>query len=495
MQHRSVIFRWLLGGLLTGLAGGSLFFVGPTILWLMALIGGVLLLIRRPRTALAGLFILATIIGVRRSQSVLSVPSAVWDMAAGKPTVTLAGYVDGDFSPTANGGQYTFKVVRINGLAADDRIVVFGPATVRPLYGQVYELTGKLQRPNSDGDFDYASYLAKNGVHAMMYYPQYSVPLDWWPSGYLSLQLAVVGRLHGVRDAVAQSVGRSVRQPEAAYLAGILVGAQGIVPADIKEMFSRTGTSHILALSGYNITVIIGVLTYLLAPLGRRRSFWFALAGIVAFTLAVGATPSVGRAAIMGVLLLAASQMGRPADAGVLVMLSAVVMCWLNPLLLRWDVGFQLSFLALLGIIYIEPLVKPLLEKMLRWPWLAAVMATTASASLMVTPLLLYNFGQLAVYTLPVNAIVLPLVPLAMALGFTTAIAGFLVPVLGQVFGQIAWLVATFQLGVIRLFSGLPYAAIELRITWVALLSAYAAIAAWLIFEYRRRGTNPNNQR
>ena len=486
--HRSIALQWALFGFLCGIALASFVVLPAWLIWASLTACLVCVFWGRPRALLIGIVGLSALIGLLRTNVVLDRPSILWDLAADKTQVVLDGYVDGDFTPTKTGGQYRFHVVRANGQAVDDNVQIFGSASLRPLYGQVYEISGKIQRANSNADFDYASYLAKSDVHALLYYPEYSIPLDWEPSFWLELRLSIVGRLHGLRDSLAGSINASVRQPEAAYLSGILVGAQGIVPDNIKEMFSRTGTSHILAISGYNITIVAGMLSMLLAPLGRRRSFWFAIGGITVFTVMVGASASVVRAAIMGVMALAAGQFGRQAASGILILLSAAVMCLINPLLLRWDVGFQLSFLALIGIVYIEPLISPLFSKLLRWDWLAGTAATTASASLAVLPLLLFNFKQLAVYTLPVNIIVLPLVPVAMALGFATAVAG-LIPVVGQIIGQVAWLVAAFQLSVIRIFSNLPYAALEVHMSWIALVSAYAALATWLIFEYLKSDT------
>lgn len=499
-MHKSVVFKWMLGGFLGGVALASFLVMPNWLLWVAFALGLTGLISQRPILVVGGAISLALVLGLWRTTKILDRPSRIWELAGEKATVALVGYVDGDFTPTKTGGQYQFHVAKVNGESVYDRVTVFGPATLQPLYGQVYELTGKLQRPNDSEDFDYASYLAKSGIHGIMYFPQYSVPLDWGPSWSLKSRLTIIGWLHGLRDSLSDSVNRSVKLPESAYLSGILVGAKGIVPDDIKEMFSRTGTSHILAISGYNITIVAGVLSVLLAPIGRRRSFWFATAGVAAFTILVGASASIVRAAIMGVMALAARQFGRQAESGILILLSAAVMCAINPLLLRWDVGFQLSFLALIGIVYIVPLLACPAGKgsvdafgILRLTgWKASLwnmIATTASASLMVLPLLLYDFGQLAVYTLPTNILVLPLVPLAMALGFTTAITGAIVPLLGQIIGQLAWLVAALQLRIIRFFSSLPFASIEVHISWIALASAYIAIATWLVLTYRKRGT------
>lgn len=449
------------------------------------------MLIRRGHAFVIGVCVLAVVAGVYRTQNVLNRQSVIWGVAESKPLVSLEGYVDGDFEPTANGGRYTFRVLRIAAeegtIETNDRILVSGPDWIRPRQGQWLVLTGKMQQPKSYDDFDYVSYLAKEGIHAVMYFPKYDVPLESTAPRGLRARVNVVGTLAGFRGALMESISRAVPQPEAGYLAGILVGAKGNVSAQLKEAFARTGTSHIVALSGYNITIIATVLMTLLAPLGTRRSYWLAVVAIILFTVMVGAAASVVRASIMGILAMTATRVGRLSDAGIAMAATAMVMCWYNPLLLRWDVGFQLSFLAFAGIMYVQPFIEPFALRVLRLKPLAAIVSTTLSAQVLVLPLLLHTFGTFAVYTLPVNVLVLPLVPVAMALGFATAVAGMVWSWAGFFIGQSAWLVAALQLSIIRFASALPHAALEFSMSGTTTVALYVALATWLISLYRGR--------
>jgi len=463
--------------------------IGVVWLWVLVCVGALALLVRHRSATIAGVVLVTAVAGIWHASRSLDTPSALWELAGTKPKVLLVGYVDGDFEVTKTGGRYTFRVLRAQTedsiIETNDRVLVSGPDWIKPRQGQVLVLEGKLQRPTSFADFDYISYLAKDGVHATMYFPTYSVPTDLNLPWFTRTRLWFGASMAAVRIGVTERIARAVPQPMASYLAGILVGAKGVVGQDIKDQFSRTGTSHILAISGYNITIVAAVLMALLAPLGRRRAYWLAVLGIMLFVVLVGGTASVVRAAIMGILVLTARQLGRAQDMGTAIVLSAAVMCWFNPLLLRWDVGFQLSFLAVLGIVYVQPLIQPTCERWFRWKPLASLLATTLSAQVMVLPLLLFDFGQLAIYTLPANALVLPLVPLAMALGLATAVAGMLWPLLGALVGQSAWLVAAYQLTVIRFFANLPYAALQVHISPALMFALYAGLAAWLISRYR----------
>lgn len=475
-MRKDKIFRFMLGGFLLGIAAASFFILPSGSLWLLLSTGFLCLLIKKNVPSAVGCLLLAAAFGLWRMDMVVARTATLPDLANGS-AVTVEGFVDGDFELTAHGGKYPLRV-----LPANERIVVYGADWVRPRYGQLLTLTGKLQRPKNTGDFDYVSYLAKDDIHAQMYFPEYGVP------DHLSLPL--VARLKRplieLRDAVNDAVSRAVPQPESGYLGGILLGTRGTIGPELKDAFSRTGTSHILAVSGYNITIVAGVLLALLARFGRRRSFWLTIIGIAAFVVMVGASASVVRAGIMGVLALSARHTGRASRAGTAILLSGAIMTWFNPMLLRWDVGFQLSFLAVIGIVYLEPLIRAPLKRIMYEP-LAVMVATTLAAQILVLPLILHTFGVLAVYTLPVNLVVLPLVPLAMALAFTTGVSGVVWGFLGSLVGQLAWLVAAIQLAVIRFAADLPYAALEIHMSWPLALAAYLIIATPLVLWYNRR--------
>lgn len=468
--HR--VLLWSLAGFLAGVALCSFVIISQPVLWAFALAGSLCLLLNRGMSVLIGAVFLAVFAGAWQTTNAFGQSSVLRDSAESKQTVTLAGVAASDFSLSTSGGHYTFRVLEMGGRAVDDRIEVFGLDWVRPRWGQELTITGKLQLPKNSGDFDYASYLAMNGIHALMYFPTYGVPKTL----HVPMSVRIIRPLYVMRDALVTAILNAVPQPESAYLNGILYGTRGTITKDLTDAFSRTGTSHILAISGYNITIVAAALMALLAPLGKRRSYWLVVGGVIAFTLMVGAGSSVVRAAIMGILGLTAVQLGRRQDAGTGILLAAAVMCAVNPFLLRWDVGFQLSFLALIGIVYIEPLLK----------WMPSVMATTVAANIFVLPLIVFDFGTLAIYTLPANLIVLPLVPFAMALGFATGVAGIILPFLGSLIGQLAWLVAAFQIAVIRFFGALPNAALSVTLTVPALVAIYAGLVAWLVAVYRK---------
>jgi len=493
-MSRNRVLTVSLTGFLGGVALASFFILDPRALWALLLVGFLLLLVRHPISFILGIVLVSSALGLWRTEERLNRPSALYAIAADHPKVVLDGYVDGDFKRTENGGRYTFHVLRVDAVAVDERIIVYGPEWIRPRYGQELTLSGSLRQPTNSDAFDYVSWLAKNGIAAQLAYPTYGVPSAIEIPWRQQIMRAIGSTTRALRYAARDAVIEAVPQPAAGYIVGILVGDEADIDPTLQKSFSLTGTSHILAISGYNITIVAGALMAALAPLGRRRAYGFAVAGVSVFTILVGAAPSVVRAAIMGVLGMTALQLGRKQAVGTAILFSAALMCLLNPLVLRWDVGFQLSFMAVLGIVYLEPLVRPAWQRVVRWKPIADIAATTFAAQLAVFPLLMFQFGTLAPYALPVNLLVLPLVPVAMAMGGITAAFGILWPFLGAIVGQLTWLVASLQIAVIRFASSLPYASSAIAFSSAAMAATYLGLVAWAFSLYRMQSETPKER-
>lgn len=410
-HHRLLIG---LGGFLSGILIASFFILPAWLSWTLIFIGGIGCMIPNKKYLLLAVLFFAGAAGLWRTEQVLARPSALRDRAINAPVVSVAGFVDGDFELTSSGrGKWVFRVMTVVPLEValvperesrgplarlpltGERIIVYAQDTVRPRYGQEYVLTGKLQQPKNNSEFDYISYLAKDEMYTQMSFPDYAVPASPLHLSKGTRFWILLNRsMRSIRDTLADSLQQAVPTPESGYLAGILFGLKSDISPALTDAFSRTGTSHIMAISGYNITIIATALAAGLAFLGRRRAYILTVVGILAFTLMVGAGPSVVRAAVMGVLALTAVQWGRQQSSLAAILFAATGMTAYNPLWLRWDVGFQLSFLALIGIIYLEPLLRPFMVRILRWESLAIIAATTIAAQIMVLPLILYDFGH-----------------------------------------------------------------------------------------------------
>lgn len=213
-------------------------------------------------------------------------------------------------------------------------------------------------------------------------------------------------------------VTQSFRTPQSSLLSGILLGAQRDMPTDLRQAFRLTGTSHIIALSGFNVTIIVAVVTAWLGRLlGRKPSVWPSLLFVVLFVVMTGASASVVRAAIMAAAVQLALLSGRPVAMDRLLAYTFVAMVAVKPTLFLHDLGFQLSFLATIGLVYASPRIAERLGWVPAWGGLRENLATTLAAMCLTEPLLLATFGRLSLIAPLVNILVLPLVPLAMAAG------------------------------------------------------------------------------
>jgi len=245
---------------------------------------------------------------------------------------------------------------------------------------------------------------------------------------------------------------------------------------------------------GFNIAILIGILVSLGQPLLKRRgAVIFAVVGVAVYTLLVGADPSVVRAAIMGSLYLLASRwLGRPNFAYASLFLAAIAMTLLNPLTL-WDVGFQLSFAATLGLmLYADPLTRWTQQRLSRRfnrQTVRAVMGLvsesvliTLAAQVLTLPLMMAYFGQLSLISLPANALILPAQPGVMIWGGLAALTGMIVPLIGQVFAWVAWLFLAYTIWLVRLFAAVPGAAVPVTVTPGVIVAIYACIGlvTWL---------------
>lgn len=350
-------------------------------------------------------------------------------------------------------------------------------------YGATVRLTGDLAAPIAAGSPGYAAYLERQGVGSVMFFPAVEVVAE---GGGSPLYRALLGIKARGRAAIATTL----PEPHASLLTGILLGDDSGLPDDLVRDFQTTGMTHVIAISGFNIAVLIGLLDLLIAPaLPRRMAAVAIMILILGYAILVGAGASVVRAALMGVTYLAGLRLlGRPALAVAGLFTAAFLMTLADPQAL-WDVGFQLSFAATLGLmLYAGPWSRRLergaaglfAAETRPWivKWTTDLVIVTLAAQLLAVPLLLYHFGQLSLVSLPANLLLLPVQPLVMFSGGLTMIAGLASPLAGQLVGLVAWLFLHYTIGMIRLLARLPGAMTPLALSGVGLVAVYGLIAA-----------------
>ncbi|MBI4122723.1 MAG: ComEC/Rec2 family competence protein, partial [Parcubacteria group bacterium] len=348
-------------------------------------------------------------------------------------------------------------------------------------YGDALKITCRIEAPEQIEDFAYDKYLARYDIYSVCWRGDIEKLDSGRGNSIMAGILAVKQRFMG-------AINRIISEPHAAFLSGLLVGARRGIPEYLLEAFARTGTTHIIAISGSNITIIAAVIIGFFQMLGisRRRAFWWLSAGIALFVIMTGATASVVRAGIMGIFVLLARQLGRASRATNALAVTAFLMLLFNPKILVFDAGFQLSFLATIGLVYINPSIQKFAERLPPLFGAREALATTLSAMATTTPLILYQFGRLSIIAPIANILILPAIPLTMALGFASGIAGMLWPPFGAVLAWLPWLFLEYMIRVAEFLSSLRFASFDFgSFHWVLLLAMYAAIG-WGVWRRTR---------
>jgi len=364
-------------------------------------------------------------------------------------------------------------------------------------YGDRVTLRGYLETPPESETFSYRAYLARQGVYSYLAYPVVGL----LESGQGN---PVYAAIYAFRERALGLVYRLWPDPEASLLAGILLGMESGIPADVGQAFNDTGTSHVIAISGFNITILAALFVRGFSRLlGQRRGAILAALGIALYTLLVGADAAVVRAAIMGGLALFARQVGRRQTGLNTLALTAALMALGEPLLL-WDVGFQLSFAATLGLVlYAEPLDQAFRRLASRYlpertvERLAGPVGEyflfTVAAQITTLPLIVYHFQRFSLTSLPANFAILPAQPLLMIGGGAAVLLGLLFQPVGQLLAYFAWPFAAYTIRTVEWFAGLRGGVIVLgRVGFWVVAAFYALLLAFTLIKDRLRARLPS---
>jgi competence protein ComEC len=334
------------------------------------------------------------------------------------------------------------------------------------LYGDRISLQGHLVTPSENEDFSYRDYLAIHAIYSFIAYPTSNL----LQHGQGNLLMSA---LYSFRQHALDIVYRLYPDPEAGLIAGILLGDQSGISPQIQEAFRLTGTSHIIVISGFNITIIAALFTLVFSRiLGVRRGVIVSIVGIIIYTLLVGANPAVVRAAILGILALFGHQIGRSQVGLNSLIFVAAIMAVLTPTVL-WDVSFQLSFAATLGImLYAETIThwftsltsritSSMLANRLSRP-ASEYLLLTLAAQLTTLPLMIYYFKRISLTSIIANPLILPAQPPLMIFGGLSILAGLVLRSLGQVFAWAAWPFTAYTIRVVEWLAEVPHGSIPL---------------------------------
>ncbi len=358
-----------------------------------------------------------------------------------------------DIGSSESRQKLTISDLVINQNEYQDRILIFTPGFPEFKYGDRIQFNCNLKSPEPFDGFDYDKYLASKNIYGLCFL--YDAPrLIQSDQGNL-----IVGTLVQIRSRVINEGDKILGEPHASLLAGLLLGEQRF-SEKWQEIFQRTGTTHIVAASGYNVAVVTFLAFSFLTMLGikRRQAFLFLSFSIAGYVILAGADAAVVRAGIMGFVILLSRQLGRRASMLNIILLTATGMLVINPLYFRYDVGFQLSMLSTIGLIYLAPILDQ------KWKFIPEDFAiresftATVAATLASLPIIILNFKTFSIVSLFANLLILPFIPYIMAFGMAGIVTSMLIAKLGVIAIAPTWALLEIILFILESISALHFA-------------------------------------
>jgi competence protein ComEC len=385
------------------------------------------------------------------------IPHTVPHVSDVPPSATVvSGVVDAEVERRIDTQRVIIDDVRYADETREGRMLVWLPLYPEVNYGDELVFNCRAQEPEAFNGFAYDKYLQARNIGAVCYRPQYLdvLPKESW---------SIIGAILSFKNTLIEQIRSVLPEPHASYVSGLLFGGSTALSSDLKTDFSRTGTSHILAASGFNVSLFsLAFLTWILGTrVGRKRGLILTTALLIIYVITAGMTPAVMRAGVMGGLVVLERWISRKAYMLNAFLLTGAIMLLFNPLLLLYDVGFQLSFVATIAVI---TLTKPLSERLRFLPETVGIresFAGSLAAIGLTTPIILWHFGELSIIAPFVNLLVLPLVPYTMVATAGAALGSILGSTIGAVLALPAWCLSQVTLWIISVTGAVDFAVVQ----------------------------------
>lgn len=489
------IFLSIIFGFLTGVLVASIFTIGLSFVFFFTLIGIVFLVLGifnfgpRKIFLILSLFLIFVSVGILRFYIKDSnEPKNKLDNFVDQ-NVLIEGVIRSEVDVRESSQRLLLSVENLNfrgeDYEIDQNILVSTELFPEYSYGDRIRVEGKLETPENfitdiGKEFDYKSYLKKDSIFYTVSFAEVIVlgqdEGSRLKSGVLS-----------IKHKFLESIKSVIPEPESALLGGLLLGAKQSLGEKLQQSFVDTGLVHIVVLSGYNITIIAESLIKALSIISVSTGIYFGGFAIILFIIMTGAGATIVRAGIMALLALLARITGRTSDITRALLLTAGIMVFENPYILFFDISFQLSFLATLGLIYVSPVFFKWFKFIPERFGLREIISATIGVQAFVLPFIIYKMGNLSLVAPFTNTLVLPFVPITMFFGFLTGMFGFISQILAAPFGFIAYALLKFEIFIVELFSSLPFATINIAyIPFVVVLVIYLVIG-WKLYKYHKK--------
>lgn len=403
----------------------------------------------------------------------------------------------------------------------DGNLLVFASPFPPYQYTNQIQVKAKIKKPeNFSADFSYIGYLSLKNIHYTAYYPRiilqsenkYTSPISQITEENItsvntsnSLPKSggkIEGRggitiffkyLYQFRDLILDQINRTLPYPQSGLLAGLLLGYKNALPQNLYDQFRIAGLTHIIVVSGFNLSVFATLLLKnIRGQLPRLFLLILTLLIILIFTLLTGAESSIVRAFFMSCILLTAPFLSRRNHPTIAILLAACIMIYLNPFILWYDAGFHLSFLATFGLIYISPILSPVFQKLFLPSFIQSTLAETLSAMIPTTPYIAASFHQISLIALISNILVLPIIPFTMGIGAINILLSA-IPQISTPINLITNTLLSYIILIGEKLSQIPYSSIPIEIPKQWLIFFYILITTFILFSKYLNNTKPSH--
>lgn len=357
-----------------------------------------------------------------------------------------------------------------NGKNISGRLIAF--VSTYPEFSSCSDIRieGRIGIPENFEGFDYKMYLVSKGINYVIYYPD--VLFAEIDDDKICKASAMI------RTSVYELNKKIYTKPQSGIMNALILGIESDIGEDVINAFNKTGTRHLLAISGFNISIIGIIMMNLLLLMGIKRdnAFYFTSAGIIFYIFIIESSSSSIRAGIMGELALIAFKLGRLPSATNAIVFAAGIMLLENPYIFRYDIGYQLSFLAVLGLMFIYPKLEKISAKVRDIAGLKTIFIGTISAQIATFPILLYNFGNVSLMSVISNMLILPFAVPVMIGGFAMIFIGELNLFIARILSWPVWMMVHYQVEVIKFMAGIDLFSVEYKNMGSFFIIAYYAI-------------------
>lgn len=349
-------------------------------------------------------------------------------------------------------------------------------------YQDLIKAEGVISVPQNLNGFDYQGYLAKEGIVVTMAYPKIEIISS---NEKLNLFQSFYSNILNFKARMRTQIQNNLPPLEAAVISAMILGDSGAMSDELKQELSKSGLSHAIAISGAHIVLFSMIMfeIFLFFGLWKKQAALITIILIIIYVGLVGGMASAVRSGIMGCLLMASQLFDRSAENERLLGFAGFLILFQNPLALKYDLGFQLSFLAIFGLIFVAPHINHWLLKKTgnKFKIIIGIISATLAAQILTLPILVFNFGYVSTIVLISNFLTASLMPILMGLGIAFPLIGIIFPFLGQIISFPLLILTKYLLWVVEVCAKMPFSTINFEIGIFTMVLTYLMILFFIL--------------